>query len=68
MVKWLMWLFSFFNNNNIQQSVKGAKRVVNAVFTVSGHWRTQWVGSDRDGTRRKIRKWIDPFIKGDKSG
>jgi len=31
---------------------------------VSGHWRTQWYGSEKDGTRRKDQIFIDDYEKG----
>ena len=33
-------------------------------FTVRGHFRQQWVGSENDGTRRQKLIFIQPFTKG----
>lgn len=38
-------------------------------FTVRGHWRKQWIGSDKwpqreENPRRQKMKWIEPFEKG----
>ena len=31
---------------------------------VSGHWRQQWMGSEKDGSKRQETIWIEPYIKG----
>ena len=31
---------------------------------VSGHWRSQWYGSDKEGTRRRDLIFIQPYEKG----
>jgi hypothetical protein len=32
-----------------------------------GHWRLQWVGSEKEGTRRQKAIWINPTVVGDES-
>jgi hypothetical protein len=41
-----------------------SQRVISKAFEVSGHWRSQWVGSESSGTRKCVDKWINPFKKG----
>jgi len=33
-------------------------------FLRRGHWRKQWMGSEKDGTRRQARIWINPTVVG----
>jgi len=33
-------------------------------FLRRGHWRRQWMGSEKDGTRRQARIWIHPTVVG----
>lgn len=33
-------------------------------FSVKGHWREQWYGSEKDNTRIQKPIWIMPFVKG----
>jgi len=37
---------------------------LNKQIRVSGHFREQWYGSEKDGTRHQELIWIDSFIKG----
>jgi len=61
--KWIIKLL--FGGTETGSNDDHVTRVITAIFQVSGHWRKQWVGSSKDGTRHSIRKWIEPFVKGE---
>lgn len=42
----------------------GTGREFSHRFLRRGHWRKQWVGSERTGDRRQVRIWIHPQIVG----
>ena len=50
--------------NHIQRAGGiGAWKLQNRV-RVSGHWRAQWYGNEKEGTRRAETIWIDDYEKG----
>ena len=42
----------------------GSGREYSHRFLRRGHWRRQWIGSERDGSRRQARVWIHATVVG----
>lgn len=52
------------DKEDYMQSFRTGKTTIGVRFQVSGHWRQQWYGSEKENNRCQKAKWIRPYWKG----
>lgn len=51
------------NDNIYSHDNKVVRKLCDYRFMVSAHWHHYWVGSKKDGTAHRIRKWVESYEK-----